>query len=111
MGKYIIKENILSDWEKVTNDLATEFVIKYFSAAESEFGEDYWWVAGEVGGVLFVNDYFFGFSRIVEAIRYEATAEQLFEYYKLEAKSHKENPMKVNFRNYVKGCDVGCDKE
>lgn len=88
----------LENWEKATEELTTLFLEKYFDGET-----DYYWVGADIGGVLFVGDYFFNFDRIVEAIKYQATKKQLFGFYDLEIETlSNEKEMKMNFKNYIK---------
>lgn len=88
----------LKRWEAATQRIVKIFVERYF-------GEDaeYWWVGKEVGGVLFVNDCWFGLRRIIEAVRYEADEHILFDYYELELAAYEKNEQQslVSFKNYV----------
>lgn len=92
---------LIDNWEKATQELTDHFVNKYFE------DPDYWWVADEIGAVLFVNDYWFQLERIVEAIINDATFEQLTDYYRYELE-HAESdncgiPTPINFKNWIKG--------
>ncbi len=89
----------LLNWEKETNKLKNIFIKRYFGKDAS----DIFWVANITGEILMVNDYFFSLDRIIEAIRYNATREQLFDFYDLElATISEEKKMEIDFRNYVK---------
>lgn len=91
--------NPIWDWEAETDKLAQLFVKKYFGEA------DYYWIGNEIGGVIEVADYFFSLDRMVEALRYRASAKKLFAYYDLENEKMFEIPESkpdVNFRTYLK---------
>ena len=45
---------LLKNWEEATEALTFEFILKYFDE-----GADTYWIGDEIGGVLFVNDWFF----------------------------------------------------
>jgi len=89
--KYL--QNNLSDWEKETNKL-----VKYFT--KIHFGKDAetYWIADEVGGLYYVNDYFFDFSQIVRFVRCKYSTEEIFSYYEYTLKKGKRNT--VNIENY-----------
>jgi len=94
----------LEKWEKATEELTKKFVEKYFP--NYYYKEDCFWVADDIGGVFCIVSDFFGLDRIVEALKYNATQEQLFEYYYLEIE-HKmskdcDKPMPVNFKTFVR---------
>ena len=96
---------VIDNWEEATQKLAIHFVHTYFE--EPEYLVDWWWVADNIGDVLFVNDYWFQLERIVEAIISDATFEQLTDYYEYEYEhSQSDNcgiPPPINFKNYLKG--------
>jgi hypothetical protein len=113
----------IKEWEIATNKLTTLFLKKYFDDREyswlkgndwADDGHDFvssdgaddcsnisgYWIGGDVGGVLEVGDYYFGFDRIKEALELDATEEQLFEYYDLEF--DRCGKVGYNFKNFIK---------
>jgi len=90
---------ILKNWEKETQKIADYFLKKYFKGYDPEW----WWVADLVGEILFVNDYFFNLERIVEAIRFDASEKDLFDFYELELDCIiKGKQVDTNFYYYLK---------
>ena len=72
---------------------------------EKYFGKDaeYYWIADEVGGCLYVNDRFFNINDIVNFIRYRYTPDQMFEYYDKELESkEKGQDYFPNIKNWKK---------
>ena len=67
----------LQMWEEATESLKNLFVDKYFGKDASDVD----WVAQDIGGVLYVNDYFFDLSDIVDFIKYNYSPKKMFEYY------------------------------
>jgi len=94
-------EKKLESWEKATNDITALFIRKYFCSIRDA---EHYWIADQIGGVLYVNDYFFNLDRIIEAIKYDASSEDLFAYYDLELEKRHglTNGPGVNFKNYLK---------
>ena len=90
-------KDIIKLWEESTATLTKVFVHKYY-------GDDTEWhfVSDVIGDVLFVNDDFYNMDRILEALRLNATYEQLMEYHEMEVEATKDNPLKYNFKNFVK---------
>lgn len=88
----------IKEWERATDNLAQYFSAKYFGD-----GADIHWIANEIGGVLYINDYFFNLSDIVDFIRYEYSKEKMFEYYdyRLNEKAVFHNSP-VNIKNWIK---------
>lgn len=97
-------KKVLENLRSATEDMAKAFMAKYFP--ESVYGKDTFWVADEVGGVFFVSDFFFGVDRMVEALLFDASFEQLSNYYYAElewgSSGQADKPFPVNFKNYVK---------
>lgn len=92
----------LTAWNKATMDLTILFISRYFP----DYEDDAYWIGQEIGGVLSINDFYFDLPRIKEAIEYNATSDQLIDYYYAETKMDDNLniiPLKVNFRNYLKG--------
>jgi len=90
-------KQILKNWEKATQELTNGFLKQYFDEP------DWYWIADEIGGTLFVNDWFFNLERIVECARYKPTYKQLIDFYELELDfAMKGKPMDINFYHYLK---------
>lgn len=99
--KKITHKDLIKDWEYATDSIAEEFARKYFGR-----DAELWWVADQVGGVLFINDYFFNIDRMVDSLKYKATRKQMFDYYdmELEHMSTRKNdhPVNPNYKNFIK---------
>lgn len=87
----------ISKWEKVTQALVDEFVLKYFGE-----DADAWWVADRVGDVFHVNSYFFDLSYMMTALKLNATFEQIVDYYDLTLEAFSNKKKIGNFENYIK---------
>jgi 3-hydroxy-3-methylglutaryl CoA synthase len=88
------KNEFLKEWERATENLAQYFIARYFGD-----GADTYWVADEIGGVLYINDYFFSLSDMVDFIRYGYSKDKMFEYYDYRL----ENPnLRINIKNYLR---------
>lgn len=91
----------LKTWEDATEELTKEFLRIYFPDEEYDVGG---FVACCIGDVYCVNEtYFFCQEDMVTAIKYDATYDQLIEYYDeaLEA-GLKDKRLKINFKNFIK---------
>lgn len=100
MTKHEMKK-ALTEFDNATDSLAEVFVKKYFGKEYIEDDTSYWIGSQDDDReVLRVGDYFFNLDRIIDALRYNATSKQLFNYYDLEVDSEKE--LKINFKNYLK---------
>jgi len=85
----------LKQLEKEINKFTDYFVKRYFD----EIPTDMYWIGGEVGDVLDVNDYFFDLVDMRQFVKYNYTKKQMFEYYdyKLETEENI-----INICNYNK---------
>lgn len=92
----------LSEWEKATQALAERFMKDVFGHGTPE------WVGDEIGSIFGSEDYYFGLDMVVDYYRYNATPEQVIEYYDRAYELSKENKNPpVNFKNFIKyGWDI-----
>jgi len=94
----------IKDYEKACEAIASKFVKKYFKNSYP----DSFWVSDDVGGVFYVNTYYFSIDRMILALEHKATFKQLLDYYDMEleiAMSGKKVFGKrnlFNFENYLK---------
>lgn len=88
-------KNKLKRWENETKELCDLFVLHYFDE-----DADVYWVADEIGGVLFVNDYFFNLSDIVDFIRHRYSKKKMFEYYDYALKCAVVDKRPTNIKSY-----------
>lgn len=72
-----MKRTTLAQWEKHTNQISKIFIDKYFGKDATEV----WWIMGEIGGILVINDYYFDIQDIVTALRENTSKKKLFEVY------------------------------
>jgi hypothetical protein len=94
----------LERWEHNTSELTESFITKYFGKIEEV---EYYWIAGEIGGVLSVADYFFNLGDIVDFIKYHYSKDLMFEYYDYALdyhmqEKHKASDYLINIKNYKK---------
>lgn len=92
---------VIKKWRDATEELAKVFVEKYFP---QQVNSKYvYWVGDEIGGVLYVCDYFFNIDAMIDALELNATVDQLIDYYDMEVDYGMEDkPVPVNFKNYIK---------
>ena len=94
---------VIKKWRKATDELAKVFTATYFP--EEIFDKDTFWVSDEIGSVFCVSDMYFVVDRMIEALEHEASFEQIYDYADAELEHHEalpEDPMPINFKNYVK---------
>ncbi len=91
-----IKE--LDKWLDVTQEVTTHFIKKYFGKGD----HDSYWIADQVGGVLFINDYFFSMNDIIDFLISGYTEKQMFDYYHYRQEKYEEEDVIINIRNWKK---------
>lgn len=75
------KQN-LNFYYKACNEVADMFAKQYFCDKGMTFTDlDEWWVAGDIGGVICINDYFWNMEDMVEALKVGVNKKTIFEYY------------------------------
>ena len=84
-------------WEEATENLKLLFVDKYFGK-----DAEVYWIADQIGGVLFINDFFFDLSDIVDFLRYNYSLKKMFEYYDYRLRMQEKNQFVINIKNYKK---------
>ncbi|MGB0405587.1 MAG: hypothetical protein ACPGDB_05340 [Fusobacterium sp.] len=91
---------LILNWQRSVNDIAEEFAKAYYD-------EDSWiytsyWIGNDIGGVLSINDEFWSFDLIKEAVQFDCPKEELFNYYDMYIKSAEEGKkLEYNFVNYI----------
>lgn len=87
---------LINDWERATNDLCNHFILKYFGK-----DADTYWVADEVGGVLYINDYFMNLNLVLDFLKYRYSKKKMFEYMDYYLKCHEDKAdYVINIKNY-----------
>lgn len=90
----------LKAYYEATDNLAKFFANKYFTDKNCEPEE--WWVADDIGGVYHVNDYYFDINYMATALEYNATFDQVADYYDLALEAYENKKTIANFKNYLK---------
>lgn len=92
----------IQQWERATNKLVMQFIEKYYCDEKIPITDiDWFWVADEVGGVLFVNDNFYSLEDILDCARYNPTGEQLFEFCNQRLESYQSGQIMPNLKNWL----------
>jgi len=106
--KQLIKEyeaKVLEITEVFLKKYLYDDLSKYQISRKAEDG----FVCNEIGGVFLLNEYYlFGFDRIIEALKLNASVEKFYEYLDYEFEFFlKEKAPEVNFKNFIKyGLDL-----
>ena len=94
MNKY------LKNYYNSVEELTKHFCKKYFKGVYEYDVND--WVGCNIGGIIFINDYYFDFKNIVIAIKYKATKKELFGYYDFSYEKHIAGENCISFEQYLK---------
>jgi|ERR1035437_4036040 hypothetical protein len=89
------KKEVLKAWKEATSSLATYFANRYFGKDSER-----WWVSDEIGGVFYVNDYFFNSEDMVGYLEYKYTAKEMFDYYQYRLDLYEEQGSPLNIKTY-----------
>ena len=92
MNKY------LKNYYNSIEELTKHFCNKYFKGVY-EYNVDDW---ADIGGIIHINDYWFSMSDIEDAIKYNATKKELFEFYDFNYERRLNKKNSVNFWHYLK---------
>lgn len=91
------KQSLISQYIVVCNSIAEEFAHKYFDKdADPDF-----WVAGTVGSVILISDYFINMEDMVYCLENKLTKKLFWEWMDYQAEDHKHNT--INLRSWHMG--------
>ena len=86
----------LQNWYKATDKLAKSFTNHYFWK-----DVEVWWVADQIGGVLFINDRFYSIQDIVDYIQYKYSEKDMFDHYdEMLRRAEKGWSIDANIKNW-----------
>jgi hypothetical protein len=86
----------LQNWYKATDKLAKSFTKHYFGK-----DAEMWWIAGQVGGVLFINDRFYSIQDIVDYIQYKYSEKDMFDHHdEMLRRAEKGMSIDANIKNW-----------
>jgi hypothetical protein len=72
----------LEFYYQACNEVAKMFAKQYFCDKNTQLEDlDYWWVGDSIGGVSYINDYFWNMEDMVEALKSRINRKTLFEFY------------------------------
>lgn len=91
------------NYESSCSDVVHEFLTCYFVNVEEGYTLEeieWYWVADEVGGIIFVDDYFCDMYTILTALRLEVPREIFFAWYDETVEKEKN----INLSSYYRMC-------
>jgi hypothetical protein len=90
-----MKKELIQEWEDFNDKLAEYFALKYFGK-----DTEVWWIAGESGGVLYINDRFFSPQDMIDYLRYSYSKDKMFEHYDYSLACREKEESPINIKNY-----------
>ena len=91
---------LLKKYSKVCDEIAQEFVKRYYTYDDGS-KQDYMWV--DVGGVCNIGDEWWSLDDMINAIRYNYQEDKMLEYYYYRMENwEKESELIPNMKNYLK---------
>ena len=93
-------KQLLQNYENNVIEITKVFCKKYFGDCYEYSDND--WAGGDIGGIISINDYFFSFSDILNALKYKATKKELFGFYDYCLEKHLKDESTPSFENYLK---------
>jgi len=91
-----MKNKTLKNYYQACFDLAEEFNKIYFNGVADKFA-----IGGELDGVWGINDYFFDIQQMAQAIEWELTEEELFDWYEQWVDVDEVDQGRMNIKNYA----------
>ena len=70
----------LTKYYRACDELRDQFIEKYHKDEDGDC-QEYYWIAEEVGGMLLAGDQFYSMHDIVNAIAFEMTFDELYDWY------------------------------
>lgn len=90
----MLKE-LLKNIETHAYQLGEEFADKYFGKDSER-----WWIAEEIGGVLYINDHFFSLGELMDFTRFSYSKKAMFEYKDYQMECHEKNESPINIKAF-----------
>lgn len=90
-----MRKELLKNWSESTEAIGDFFVLRYFGR-----DADSHWLADDIGGVLYVNDYFFDLQQVLDFLKYSYSKNKMFEYYDYQLQCNEDKKLPINIRTY-----------
>ena len=99
-------ENIKENYEKAVADYLNVFLKMYdFDILDA------WWVSGEIGDVISIGDYFFGFRDIMLCVDRQVAWDDLLAWYDYSLEAHNLGFRAPTLKSWLAGCPRKSEKE
>lgn len=100
VGKSKPQLTTLQAYHLACNELLSDFIKIYFCDEDIGFDDvHHFWAGGDIGAVVFINDYFFNMTDIADAIDLMIEKESLFEWY--EQWTDPKKRKKINLKTWI----------
>ena len=92
----INKNDLIDQYEFASESIAKFFCKKHFQ------GDEHHWIAGDIGGMIEINDHYFNVMDMLQYLKNQYTSKQLFHYYEEALKAHEKRYFIPTIENYKK---------
>ena len=100
------KENLKRNYEKACNDY-----LQYFCKVYEFYYDPYYWVGGQVGTIVCVDDYYFSLDDIIFCVENEVIKKELLEWYDYCVEAGGLGFPMINLSSWVKGAPRKSEEE
>lgn len=91
-----MQSDLITQFEHISDEIAKYFCNKYFKS------DDYYWIAGQIGSVLNIGDYYFSLEDMLDYLRYRYGVDKMFEYYDYALEERTKDKKPICIRDYKK---------
>lgn len=91
----------IKQYKQACEEVREAFVQKYYNTYP-EWTDESEWVAGDIGGVLAVNDEYWSIADMVTALKLDANEKDLFDWYNDSIDAAIRQQEYYNLENYLK---------
>ena len=104
--KMIKKDELKNNYEKACNDY-----LQYFCKVYEFHYDPYYWVGGQVGTIVCVDDYYFSLDDIIFCVENEVIKKELLEWYDYCVEAGGLGFSTINLSSWVKGAPRKSEEE
>jgi len=92
----------LKEYENSVNVLTRKFIEKYYYDKDIGIGDiDMYWIGDAVGEIAFINDDYWNFTSIVEALKTDYPKDKLFDWYEYSCDQAMEGKPGLTMKNFL----------
>ena len=93
---------LLEEYENSVNVLTKQFIEKYYCDEDIDIDDvDMYWIGDAVGEIVFINDNYWNFNNIVEALKMDYPKDKLFDWYEYSYDQAMEGKPGLTMKNFL----------